>query len=248
MIELLKNFVMPSQLGSLLVLIGIGLSMAKSYRRAALSLVLVGSTALMVFSSGVIASLLMSPLEYRFPPISSTNSHANVETVVVLTAFSTNDPNMPLSSRVGSSAAYRILEAARLASDGSIETVIVSGNLAATLVMRDLLISIGLPQELVQLEGNSNHTVDSARNVSAIISGRPFFLVTSAGHMPRALGVFRKQGLNPIPAPTDFQLPKSPGSALIFPSPFHLGVSDLAIREYIGLLWYRVTGKTDQYW
>ena len=76
-----------------------------------------------------------------------------------------------------------------------------------------------------------------------LLGAEPFFLVTSAGHMPRAMGVFVKQGSRPIPAPTDFSLPKDPLAAHIAPNPLHLYYSDLAINEYAGLLWYYLTDK-----
>jgi uncharacterized SAM-binding protein YcdF (DUF218 family) len=67
--------------------------------------------------------------------------------------------------------------------------------------------------------------------------------VTSAGHMRRAIGVFRKNGMNPIPAPTDYQLPGNARYASWTTSPIHLAASDLAVHEYIGLAWYRLTNR-----
>ena len=61
--------------------------------------------------------------------------------------------------------------------------------------------------------------------------------------MARAVGVFRKHGMEPIPAPTDYQLPQDPRHARWTTSAVHLQASDLAIHEYLGLVWYRVTGK-----
>jgi uncharacterized SAM-binding protein YcdF (DUF218 family) len=52
----------------------------------------------------------------------------------------------------------------------------------------------------------------------------------------------RHQELRPIPAPTDYQLPKDWRFAEAKPSPFSLTVSDLAAHEYLGLTWYRLRG------
>ena len=239
---------MPSQFTALLFLAGLSLILVKTLRRVGVGLILVGSLAHLLFSSGLTASLLMSPLEYRYPPIVDLASFDDIEVAVVLTAFATDDRKMPLSSRAGSSAVYRILEAARLARDGNVKTIIVSGDPVAAPIMRDLLVSIGLPESMIRTDAKSHHTVESASNLSGELADKPFFLVTSAGHMPRALGVFRQVGVDPIPAPTDFQLPQDATHASVFPSPFHLYVSDLAVREYLGLLWYRMTGKTDRFW
>ena len=69
------------------------------------------------------------------------------------------------------------------------------------------------------------------------------FLVTFAGHMRRAVGVFRKKGVVTIPAPTDYMLPRSAWHASWTTSAVHLQASDLAVHEYLGIAWYRLTGR-----
>ena len=248
MFEMLKNLAMPSQFVALLLVVGVGMLVAGRTRRIGIRLLVAGSLLLLFFSSGLTASLLMRPLEYRYGPVVDLGRYADVDTIVVQTAFATDDRNMPLSSRAGSSTVYRVLEVARLVREGSVTSVFVSGDPVAAPIIRDLLISVGVPGEMIAEDANSHHTVESAENLAADLAGRRFYLVTSAGHMPRALGVIRKATLDPVPAPTDFQLPSNPAAASWWPSPYHLYVSDLAVREYLGLLWYRVTGKTDSYW
>jgi uncharacterized SAM-binding protein YcdF (DUF218 family) len=60
--------------------------------------------------------------------------------------------------------------------------------------------------------------------------------------MPRSVGVFRKQGLNPLPAPTDYMSRKNYMAISYLPSPLHLYYSDLAVHEYLGILWYKIRG------
>ena len=71
----------------------------------------------------------------------------------------------------------------------------------------------------------------------------PFILVTSAGHMPRSMHVFKKAGLNPIPAPTHYLTRKNNLAISYLPSPLHLRYSDLAIHEYAAILWYHVKNR-----
>ncbi|MDR3412359.1 MAG: ElyC/SanA/YdcF family protein [Formivibrio sp.] len=76
-------------------------------------------------------------------------------------------------------------------------------------------------------------------------------LVTSAMHMPRALGVFRKQypAIEFIPAPTDYhatkpQIPTPWYRELIsvVPTPGHFVVFSEAMHEYLGIAYYRMRG------
>jgi uncharacterized SAM-binding protein YcdF (DUF218 family) len=108
------------------------------------------------------------------------------------------------------------------------------------------LIQFGVPSPAIVLEETSRSTAESAVNVGMLLREHddPFFLVTSAGHMPRSLAVFRKQGLEPIPVPIDHQLPKDWRKANLAPRPAALVVSDLAVHERLGLLWYRIRGRT----
>jgi uncharacterized SAM-binding protein YcdF (DUF218 family) len=69
-----------------------------------------------------------------------------------------------------------------------------------------------------------------------------FLLVTSAGHIPRAMGVFRKLGMNPRAAPTYYLTRRNWLAVQYLPSPLHLQYSDLAVSEYAALFWYRLNG------
>jgi len=80
-----------------------------------------------------------------------------------------------------------------------------------------------------------------------IVGPDPFLLVTSAAHMPRSMALFRKQGMNPIPAPTGHQVKErqrgeiSPGS--FFPGIGELEKAEMAVYEYLGLAWVKIRGK-----
>jgi uncharacterized SAM-binding protein YcdF (DUF218 family) len=94
----------------------------------------------------------------------------------------------------------------------------------------------------VQLHDSAGSTAGSAIDMRRLVGEAPFYLVTSAGHMPRAMAVFTKAGLHPLAAPTDHRLPQHVGQASWALSPFHLECSDLAVHEYIGMMWYRMRG------
>jgi uncharacterized SAM-binding protein YcdF (DUF218 family) len=70
------------------------------------------------------------------------------------------------------------------------------------------------------------------------MKGRDFILVTSAGHMPRSLGAFGRAGMNPTPAPTDYLAKMDPLEGNFLPNLSNLMRADLAVHEYLGMLWY----------
>jgi uncharacterized SAM-binding protein YcdF (DUF218 family) len=60
--------------------------------------------------------------------------------------------------------------------------------------------------------------------------------------MPRSMRVFQTQGLQPVPAPTGF-LTKKGSRYWSGPTGHHLFMSDMAVHEYVGILWYKITGR-----
>ena len=239
--SIIQLFVMPSSLAFILIIAG---SVAVYYlkRRLGLLLILSGLSIIFVFSTGPVATFLISPLEYKYPMLSSPGDFPEAKNIVVLTGYAAKDKLMPLSSRVNSASAFRVLEAYHLYQQRPDCQIIISGAPVAVDVMRELLVELGIPETDITGESNSPHTFFSAKNLKAVINETPFFLVTSAGHMTRSMGVFNKQNMSPIPAPTDYQLPDDVRKVMLKPTLMHLYFSELAIHEYIGIAWYKWKG------
>jgi uncharacterized SAM-binding protein YcdF (DUF218 family) len=120
--------------------------------------------------------------------------------------------------------------------------VIVSGAGDVPRIMAEVLISSGVPVSDILIDDNSLNTAESAKYVFQLLGRSPFLLVTSAGHMPRAMKVFEKVGANPRPVPTHYMTRKNWLAVRYLPSPEYLYYSDLAISEYSALIWYRLKG------
>ena len=226
--------------GAAFFLLALGLAALAWRRWPGLSrgLLAAGGLVLLVFSSGMVASALMSPIEYAYPTLRDSAAHPEARHIVVLTAWATEDTDMPLTGRHNASGAYRVLLALELAHERPDCTVIVSGDEVTTRVMSQSLLKLGLsPDRLETLPGGST-TADSVRLLAARLGSAPFFLVTSGGHMPRSMEAMGRMQMRPIPAPTDHQLPRVWRHAVWTPSAFHLSVSDLAVHEYLGRICY----------
>ena len=76
--------------------------------------------------------------------------------------------------------------------------------------------------------------------------GDRWILVTSAAHMPRSVGTFRGQGFDVIPWPADFRTKDAGDAFRPFGSlPMGLKRLDEATMEWVGLIAYRMLGRTN---
>lgn len=243
MIEQLRILVVPSGLATVLFALGVLTALLPLTRRLSRPCLYGSIGVLFFFSFGPVATLLLSPLEYEYPAMTEPERHGDIRNIVLLTGYASNDPDMAPSSRLSVSSAFRVLETASLARRRPDCRIVISGGALAAEAMSFQLQAMGLPSERIVLETDSANTAASAENLAAMIGVGPVFLVTSAGHMRRSLAVFARQGMAAIPVPTDHQLPSKVSRAEWNVSPFNLNASDLAMHEYAGLLWYRLTDR-----
>lgn len=235
--KLLASLLIPSSLGFILLALGLLALPWRRWGRASGPLLAAGAVVLLVFSSGFVAAALMAPLEYEYPRVSDP-AGSPARHIVVLTGWAADDPAMPLSGRLNSSAAYRVLLALELHRERPDCDVLVSGDAITARIMGEVLVKLGLPAERLRLENRSMNTAESFANLKPMLDGEAFFLVTSGGHMPRAMAAARRAALDALPAPTDHQQPHDWWRASWHPTASALEVSDLAVHEYVGRLWY----------
>lgn len=223
------------------VIVSVTLAFVRQARLCAIALGAIALSVYLVFGAGPISFILLGSLEFQFPSAGlAERNEAN--TIVVLSGYAESDPDRPLSSQVNSTSAFRLLETLGLFYGRPDSTVVISGKGEVVSIMRDVVLSLGVPPERVIVDSASSSTYGSAKSLSSRLGQAPFLLVTSAGHMPRSMGVFRKVGAHPIPVPTDYMTKKNPYATQYLPSPRFLYYSDLAISEYAALIWYRLNG------
>lgn len=239
----LKDVLDPSGFATLLFVAACVALVVRRMKPWAFPLFAASATVVFVFSSGLVAALLLGPLESAFPPLRNPRDYPEAQLIVVLTAYAVDNPDLPLSAQMNAPSALRVLEAANLWSLRPDCTVVVSGSRPTAEIMARQLRSLGIPASRLKVDIDSDNTAESATFSSSIAEGRPVFLVTSAGHMRRAVGAFRSQGLVPIPSPTDYRATSNPLRTVLNISPEHLQASDLAFHEYLGLAWYHLTGR-----
>ncbi len=115
-------------------------------------------------------------------------------------------------------------------------------------MVKPYLESIGLDPTRVILEAEARNTYENAQFTYRLArpkADETWVLITSAVHMPRAVGSFRKAGWTILPYPVDYNLMPEKDFALRFSLRGVLSSADGGIHEWLGLLMYRLTGRTD---
>jgi uncharacterized SAM-binding protein YcdF (DUF218 family) len=122
--------------------------------------------------------------------------------------------------------------------------IIFSGYTVSETDSENLLARLGIePESVVQPRTTSEDALHCAELLKPKPSER-WLLVTYASHMPRAVGCFRAAGLQVEPFPVNFNTRQSISFYPLAPS-FALDILDRAAKEWIGLIAYRLMGKTD---
>jgi uncharacterized SAM-binding protein YcdF (DUF218 family) len=115
-------------------------------------------------------------------------------------------------------------------------------------VAEPIFTDLGMARDRLLLDRHSRNTQENAELSKALAapkSGERWLLVTSAYHMPRSIGIFRKVGFAVEPYPVNFK-PREWSDFLVLDFSFldRLAHTDIAAREWMGLLAYRLTGRT----
>jgi uncharacterized SAM-binding protein YcdF (DUF218 family) len=213
---------------------------------------------LIAFGSGACSKFLLRTLEQPYIE-TSINSTPSVPIIVVLGGYLRIEDSTPRPIEIGS-AADRLLCAAELYRAGKAPIILLSGGNASFLsksgslpeavAASRILEEWGIPQSAILIEDRSQSTRENAEFSHRILAERGInriLLVTSAVHMRRASGSFRKTGLTVIPFAADFLAESNaPDMVLsLFPSASGLVDSGLAIKEWSGLIVYRLRGWSD---
>ena len=111
--------------------------------------------------------------------------------------------------------------------------------------MQRLAESLGIPASAILMETHSDDTDSEAKDVLPLAGHKPFILVTSAFHMPRAMALFRHLGMRPIPAPANYlgRTNTQPFVLSVLPSTGALGNSEVAWHEELGIFWEHLRGQ-----
>lgn len=211
--------------------------------------------------------LLLRSLEWRYLPPAEV-PHADV---IVVLGGATNAQSYPRPTHEVNEAGDRMWYAAWLYKQGAAPKILLSGGSGEWVgphlgpeaeTMAYFMSALGVPQEALIWETHSRNTYENAVETFKLLQGqnvKRIILITSAIHMPRAVRIFERQAARAhieckiIPAPTDFLLTQADWAYFTRPDPLiqfrnllpradNLNRTTDALKEYVGMLIYRLRG------
>lgn len=218
----------------------------RHYQKTNITLILALLT-LLTFSLHPIPNIMINRLESQYPTLAIMP--ANAAAIVVLGGGVRGNTESPPNTQLSSASLSRLIEAFRLYHQQPNSKIILSGgrvygSVSESKTMRNLALVLGIPTKDLMIENGSRDTYHEALYLKPILTHQTFVLVTSAYHMPRAIALFKKQGMHPIAAPTQFIAKQNSYTIKYYlPNATNLIISDIAIHEYLGLLFARITHK-----
>lgn len=198
------------------------------------------STAMVLLALLPVGSWLIKPLEARFALPASVGG---VDGIVVLAGSENVGLSELYSQPQTGEAGDRLTTFLALARAHPDARLVYTGGYQSA-VARVVLADAGVSADRIQFDEVSRNTCESAAATRALVAPQEnerWLLVTSASHMPRAMACFRASGWEAVPYPTDFRAGQWRFSLLD-----NLELIDAASHEWLGLLYYRARGVTNE--
>ena len=194
---------------------------------------------LFLFAYPPFSNLLVDNLEKIYPKYDTTD--ANISFIHVLGSGNNDDAEQPLSSMLNEASIKRVVEGVLLQKEYPKAKLIFTGYEGDTSVSNaevnsKMALALGISSENMIINPKPKNTKEEVDFDKRIVDDKPFIVVTSATHMLRAIKLFKDQGMNPIPAPTDFKKCNIK-TFLMKPDIQTFSNSQTAVHEYIGFLW-----------
>lgn len=247
--KLLSNAMMPLSLTVLLLLVGLLFLWFTRRQKIGKGLVTAGLALLLAQAYGWGFEPALKSLEREYPPVMVVPADAGYRWVVVLGGGTYSDAAIPLHSRLSQPSLTRLVEGVRLYRQIPGAKLVLSGGEvfgsgSDADAMRELAVQLGVNSADIVTDMASQDTETQAVIVRQLVGNEPVLLVTSASHMSRAVGLFRKAGVAVLPAPAHYLAQSNAGfsPADVFPDSDAFTEAQRAAYEYMGILWAKLRG------
>lgn len=253
--KILGFFAAPSNLFISIGLLGLVLLFTR-FTRLASWLVVTSLVLLAIAGLSPLGNALILPLEERFPPWDP--SRGAPDGIVVLGGAISPSVSEARDSVALDEAAERITATAELAKRYPDARIIFSGGSGALVeregpeapfAVRELM-ALGVAHDRIIAEEQSRNTLENAAYSRLLAQPKPnerWLLVTSAYHMPRSMAAFRSVGFPVEAYPVDWRTRGWVDVRRSFPTLSEgLRRTDAAAREWVGLIVYRLTGRSTE--
>lgn len=253
--KVLGFFATPSNAVATVCAVGLLLALTR-WRRSAPGFLATGTVLLLVLGYSPLGNVLLLPLSERFPAWRAEGGAP--DGIVVLGGAIDSEITAARGALEMDASAERIVAMLRLARQYPSARIVFSGGSASLIrhpvaegpIAGRLLEEFGTARERIVIEDRSRTTAENAAFTRALVAPKPgqrWLLVTSAFHMPRSVGAFRKAGFEVEAYPVDWRT-VGPGDALLPFAKLSAGLSrvDVAAHEWIGLIGYWAAGRSSE--
>jgi len=230
-----------------------GIMLLLKKKKATRWLFLIALIWLLVISTRFVPDLLVSRLESSFKSFSESDCYnlKNPVNIIVLGGGHSDDNRFPVNDRLSGVALGRMIEGIRIIKMIPGSNLITSGyagslSISQAELLKENAVMLGVDSSRIRTITTTRNTIDEANTYKEKFgSAGTIIVVTDAIHMPRAMMLFKKAGLSPIPAPTNHLLKKNTAASPFswMPASGNISLMELAMHEYVGLLWATTGGK-----
>ncbi len=253
--KFLYFFFQPSSMLFIALSCGIVLARGAKYRQRGLQIATVAVVLLLLAGFSSLSCALLLPLENRFQSQPAAVRASEIAGVIILGGFEDIHVDGGRGSLSLNEAGERLTEGLRLARSIPSAKVVFTSNVADAgdgenfvRNLREFMADEGISPDRIVIESHARNTYENASLTYEVLKPTEhqlWALVTSAFHMPRAVGTFRQRGFHVIAYPVDYRT-----RDIFDVLPFNrLGAGleslDLVVREWVGLAAYWITGKSD---
>ncbi len=258
--KVLGTLLAPTHLALSALVAGLILASFGRMARAGRRIAAFGLVLLLVLGFAPVGNWLIYPLEQRFADVPPPAADDRIAGIIMLGGFESGGISASRPGLALTEAGERLTEGLRLALRHREARVVFTGGPATLIVggvsgagpVGAFLRDAGIADSRIVLEGRSRTTYENALYTRDLVAPKPgerWLVVTSAAHMPRAVGVFRKAGFDVVPYPVDYRT-GADGDLWDIQRALVDGLarSDAAAREWMGLVAYWLQGRTSALW
>lgn len=256
-------FVTPSNIIWIVMSVAL-LALWRGRVRSAGRLVVAALALMLVLGFSPLGNWLLYPLEQRFErptsEVADPSRLGRFAGIILLGGFENGRVTTARGTIALNEAAERLTETVRLARALPDVRVVYAGGAARLLLAEDdaaaaiasYMVALGVDRSRIVVDDRSRTTWENAWFLHEVLkprAGERYLLVTSAAHMPRSIGTFRKVGFEVEAWPADYIT--AGGADLVRPMPTLLvGLKrvDAAVKEWIGLVGYFASGRSSALW
>jgi uncharacterized SAM-binding protein YcdF (DUF218 family) len=234
--KLAPYLLFPVPLIATLLLLGLFFLWFGKRQRPGKVLVTCGTALLLLFANQSLSNYVLGSIEYQYHPL--MEKVEGIRWIVVLGAGEPRDEGLPPANQLVPAGLYRTLEGFRLYKMHPGAKIIANG--PSAMITQKLGVAEGIPQEDIIVVPDVFDTAEESKKAAEIVKGQPLILVTSASHMARALLLFRRQGMEPVPAPAEYLVSRGKKTRQWGPlSDGVMGLSKASVAVYslLGRVW-----------